>query len=213
MITIEKIEKVRGRKDIFKIFLDNEESVLVSADTIVKFGLKTDLTLSSLEYNKIIASDKSSRVVADALALVAKRSYSSKSLYDKLRQKGYEPENAKTAVVRLKELNYINDEKYAKELALYLAKRGKGGFAIKAELEKHSFDKNLINNAVEYTKCGKEPYEQIIDMMKSRFKKMDLKDKNEVRRTASFFLIRGFSSENIAKAFRKYKNISLEDND
>ena len=41
--------------------------------------------------------------------------------------------------------------------------------------------------------------------MKKRFSKFDGKDKNEVRKTAMFFQRRGFSSEDIAKAFREFE--------
>ena len=43
-------------------------------------------------------------------------------------------------------------------------------------------------------------------MMKKKFPKFDDKDKNEVRKIAMFFQRRGFSSEDIAKAFREFEN-------
>lgn len=210
-MTIEKINKIKNRKNLFKVVFSNDESIILSADTIVKFGLTESLKLTENEYKKIIQDDKSSRIIADALSLVAKRSYSAKSLFNKLIEKGYEAENAKKAVERLKELNYINDEKFAATYAKYLVNRGKGEFAIKAELEKHSIDKDLIKKTTNLLKNEQEPHKHIIQIIKNKFKKVDLKDKNEVRRVASFFLRRGFSSENVAKAFREYINIDLDE--
>ncbi len=206
-----KFDKIKTRKELFKVFFDNGESVILTAETITNFRLRTNAELTSADYEKILTFDKSKKAVADALSLASKRSYSAKSLYDKLILKGYEPNDVKNAVNRLKELNYINDERYAKAYAEYLSGNGKGGLAIKAGLEKHNLPKTLINEVLESIKSEKDSYEQIIDLMKKKFKKFDSDDKSEVRRAAAFFLRRGFSSEDIAKAFRKYKNISLEE--
>jgi regulatory protein len=207
---IEKIEKIKFKKNMFKLFFDTGEHILVFADTIVKFGLKSESEISDSEYKELVSYDKSNSIMSYALALVSKRSYSSKRLQEKLIQKGYEHTNVVKAVKRLEELNYINDEKFSKNYAAYLSQKGKGGFAIKFELEKQGIDKDLIKNALELVKIESEPYEQIIKLLKAKFKSFDDKNKNEIRRTSAFFLRRGFSSEDIAKAFRKYKNISIE---
>jgi regulatory protein len=123
-------------------------------------------------------------------------------LQAKLLQKGCEPENAAKAVKKLEEFNYVNDEKFAKFYAVHLSQKGKGEFAIKAELEKQGIEKSLINDVLETIKTDIESYEQIIKILKTKFKKFSGKDKNEIRRTASFFLRRGFSYQDITKALR-----------
>lgn len=206
-----KIEKIKFKRNMFKVMLDNDESIILTAESIVKFGLKDGLDISGNAFDAIFSYDTSNRVMADALALVAKRSYSSKNLETKLIGKGYDPERAKNAIKRLRELNYIDDLKYARMLAQHLYSRAKGEYAIKAELEKAGISKDLIKEAMQAIKSESEPHEQIIKVMKTKFKSFDPKDKNEARRIAAFFLRRGFTSENVAKAFREYKNISLED--
>ncbi|MDR1104643.1 MAG: recombination regulator RecX [Endomicrobium sp.] len=205
-----KIDKVKFKKNTFKIFFENNDSVIVLADSIVKFGLKVGRDLANKEYKEVMSYDKSNRIMSDALALVALRSYSSRGLQEKLLQKGYDKDMALNVVNRLKELNYINDDRFSKNYAIYLSQKGKGEFAIKGELEKQGIDKVLIMEALDEVKFQEEPYEQIVKMMRSKFKNFKWKDKSEVRRAAAFFLRRGFSSENIAKAFREYKNISID---
>jgi regulatory protein len=205
-----KIDKVKFKKNTFKIFFENNDSVIVLADSIVKFGLKVDKDLADKEYKEVMSYDKSNRIMSDALALVALRSYSSRGLHEKLLQKGYDKDMALNVVNRLKELNYINDDRFSKNYAIYLSQKGKGEVAIKGELEKQGIDKVLIMEALDEVKFQEEPYEQIVKMMRSKFKNFKWKDKSEVRRAAAFFLRRGFSSENIAKAFREYKNISID---
>jgi regulatory protein len=209
IIKIEKIN-LKFKKNMFKIFFADKTDLMLCADTIVKFGLKIDLDITDDKYKKIISYDKSNRVISEALRLVSKRSYSNKNLQAKLIQKGYDIESAEKAAVRLKELNYINDEKFAEIYASYLLKKGRGEFAIKTALREQGIEKNLINNALKTIKTDCQPYEQIIKMMKTKFKNFNGKDKNEIRRVASFFLRRGFSFEDISKAVREYKDISIE---
>ena len=131
--------------------------------------------------------DKSNRIMSDALASIALRSYSLRGLQEKLLQKGYDKDMALNVVNRLEELNYINDDKFSKNYAVYLSQKGKGEFAIKAELEKHGIDKVLIMEALDEVKFQEEPYEQIVKIMRSKFKNFKWKDKSEVRRAAAFF--------------------------
>jgi regulatory protein len=201
-----KIDKVKLKKNTFKICFENNDSITVLADSIVKFGLKVGKDLVDKEYKKVMFYDKSNRIMSDALDLVALRSYSSRGLQEKLFQKGYDKDMALNVVNRLERLNYINDDKFSKNYAVYLSQKGKGEFAIKAELEKHGIDKVLIMEVLGKMKSQEEPYEQIVKIMHLKFKNFKWKDKSEVRRVSAFFLRRGFSSENIAKAFREYKN-------
>ncbi|MDR1474329.1 MAG: recombination regulator RecX [Endomicrobium sp.] len=205
-----KIEKVKFKKNTFEIFFDNDKSIIVLADSIVKFGLSEGYDLQDKEYKEVVSYDKSNRIMSDALLLVSLRSYSFKGLQDKLLQKGYDKDNVLSVVSRLEALNYINDEKFSKSYAVYLSQKCKGEFAIKATLEKHGIRKSLISEALNSIKSQEEPYKQIVKIIASKFKNFDKKNKNEIRRIASFFLRRGFSLESIAKAFREYKGIYID---
>ena len=201
-----KLEKLPTKKDSFKVFFNNGENILLPADIIVKFGINKGVEISDDTFKEVLAADKAYRVVFDALMLVSKRSYSIKTLSDRLLLKGYEQNNIKSAVARLTELGYINDEKYALAYAKYLSeKKGKGQYALRKELEEKGISKDLINKALDSLKTETEPYEQITETIKRKFKDFNIKNKNELRRVASFFLRKGFASEDISKALRLYK--------
>jgi len=201
-VKISRIEKAKFRKNAFKIFFEGGGSAAVSADAVVKFSIGIGTDISKEAYREIISYDKSKRAVSDALSLVSKRSYSVKSLEGKLLQRGCGFESAAKALERLKELDYVNDEKYAKAYAAYLSEKGKGEFLIKHELEKQGVDRDLIDEALEAVKDSSDPCEQIVKMLKAKFKDFSGENENEVKKAASFFLRRGFSCENIVKAFK-----------
>jgi len=201
---ISRIEKVKSREDEFKIFFKDGRSVRVLADAIVEFGIEMGIDISEDIYGRILSYDRSKRAVCEALSLVSRRAYSAKNLQLKLIRKGYDPQNASEAVKRLEELNYVNDEKYAKIYASYLVQKGKGRFIIRAELHKQGIEKNLIDGALKAVETDVEPYERIVEVLKTKFANFNVEDENKARRAASFFLRRGFSYEDIAKAFRVY---------
>jgi regulatory protein len=182
-----KIDKVKFKKNTFKIFFEKNDSVIVLADNMVKFCLKIGKDLVDKEYKEVMSYDKSNRIMFDALALVALRFYSSRGLQEKLLQKSYDKDIVLNVVNRLEKLNYINDDNFSKNYAIYLSHKGKGKFAIKAELEKYGIDSVLIMEALGEVKSQEETYEQIIKIMCSKFKNFKLKDKSEVRRAATFF--------------------------
>ena len=143
-------------------------------------------------------------VVEYALILISKMSYSKKALCDKLLKKGYSAEEAQKAVNRLVELNYLNDENFAKIYGEYLSKRNKGEYFIKAELEKHEIAPETIHKVLKAVKNGEEPYIQITALLKRKYPKFS-NNASEKRKAAAFFTRRGFNLDDILKAFRHYK--------
>jgi regulatory protein len=199
---IKRIEKIQFKKNVFKLYFENGVNLTVFADTIVKFALKPNISISENEYDKLVSYDKFNRVMFDALNLVSRRAYSENSLKRKLTQRGYNTDITDKVLVRLKELNYLNDNNYAKNYALYLYKKGKGSFLIKPELERQGLDKDSIKEALDYIKEENEPFEIILKVLKTKFKNFNNKDKNETKKVIAFFLRRGFTFEDISKAIR-----------
>ena len=204
MPNITEIRKYPRIKDYFKIFFDNETAILIDAETIVSFSLKKGLAVDEDTFNKILKHNNSNRIMSYALYLISNRMYSKKSLSDKLSSRGFEKSDIEKVITRFIELNYINDEIFAQNLVEYLQSKGKGPFYIKNELKQHDIDNEIISKVMDSAKEEKEPYLQIIDLMKKKYPKFDGKDKNEVRKIAMFFQRRGFASQDIAKAFREF---------
>lgn len=92
---ISKVEKVKFKKDMFKIsFEDSKKNLTVSADSVVKFDLKTEIDISKYVYKKILFYDKSRNGISEALKLVSKRSYSVQNLQKNLIKRGYGIKNS-----------------------------------------------------------------------------------------------------------------------
>jgi regulatory protein len=208
---IERIEKVKLKKNMVKLFFDSGKNLIVFADSVVKFGIKTGNNISENDYKNILSFDEANKVMTYALFLVSKRSYSSKVLQEKLIQKGYDIKYIVKVINRLKELNYINDENFSKSYATYLSQKGNGEFFIKAKLRKQGIKEELIINVLKNVKIEFPPYEQIVKILKVKFKDLDMRNRSLVKNAVTFLLRRGFSLQEIAKTFREYKSIYIEE--
>lgn len=194
------IKKYPRFKNHFKITFDDDKSIIVEADTIVKFNLKKDLEIDDEQFKRIEKFSNSNKIMSYAFFLISKKAFSKKSLEDTLLSKGFAKEDTDRVILRFSELNYLNDEVFAQNLISYLQKKCKGRYYIENELKQHNIDVKIFKQISGDT----SQYTEIIAIMKKRYPKFNNKDMGETKKIASFFLRRGFSSEDIAKAFRKY---------
>ncbi len=201
-----KIQKYFKLKNYLKVSLDGGEILLVDAETAAVFHLKENLTLNEETIKKIISRRNYNRLKNYTMFLLSKKSYSRKSLFDKLTLKGYEKENIEKVLDLFNELNVINDEHFAKNLTRTLQSKGKGNIYIKNELKKHKISSERITEILNDPEDEMEEYERAIRIIKKKYPKFDNNDKNIQRKVAMFLQRRGFSFEDINKAFRNFND-------
>ncbi|MDR2860310.1 MAG: RecX family transcriptional regulator [Elusimicrobiota bacterium] len=209
---ISNIKKGKSVNNIFEIIFENGDSIDICADTIVKFSLKEGLDISEKDYKSILSFDMSNKISKEAFSLISKQFLSSKSLTDKLAKKGYESEDIQETVEKLKKSGYIDDKKFALSYADHLISKKKGALFISSALEKHLIDKTIIAEIVNSLKENDTPEKQIIEILNTKYKKLNTKDDKAVLKAANFFVQRGFLYEDIEKAFRKFANIDISNN-
>lgn len=206
MKKITKIQRYFKLKDYYKIQLDAEEILLVDAETAAVFHLKEGLELDDVTVEKIIKSESYNRLKNYTMFLLSRKSYSKKSLYDKLIQKGFEKGNIEKVLNSFDEMHIINDEYFARNLTRSLQARGKGTIYIKNELKKHKINSDRITEILSEPEDELEEYERAIKVIKKKYPNFDSEDKDMQRKAAMFLQRRGFSYDDITKAFRNYKN-------
>jgi regulatory protein len=186
----------------FKLSFIGTDDVIVCADTIIRFSLKKDKEISADLLSEILAFDRAKRVSDEAFDLISKRSFSAKSLSDKLKLKGYTDSEIAIALQKLENLDYINDERFAKNYALYLFKKAKGPLFVEAELLKHNIPAKTISALLKECLNENPQYLQIVEIIKVKYKGIDLKANNNASKAAAFFERKGFQKDDIIKALR-----------
>jgi regulatory protein len=139
-----------------------------------------------------------------ALSLLSKKSYSAKKLSEKLKDKGYQDLQIGQEIERLKKLKFIDDAAFAASFTERLFKKNKGVLLIEIELKKCGIDSEIAAAAIKEICGGKEAYEQILEVMRKKYKNVDMKDEKFLSKVGAFFIARGFAHDDIEKAFNAY---------
>ena len=135
------------------------------------------------------------------LRLLSYRDHSEKELINKLVQKGHKKEYAESAVQKLKEYGYINDERYAQSLAENLVERkGLSVAGVKNELFRKGISKEIVNNVVE--SLDFDPILHIIDLLNTKYSRY-LSDEKGIKRTVASLQRLGYRWSDICAALRR----------
>ena len=143
------------------------------------------------------------RAQKKAISLLKIKDYSEQNLFLKLK-KNYPEKTAKMVCLKMKKLGFLNDLKYAKNLALNLIlKKNKSKKLAILEITKKGIEKNLALKAVESVKIN--PIKTIENLIvKKHFNK--LKDSNSKKKLIGSLLRLGHSYYDITAAIEKINN-------
>ena len=102
-----------------------------------------------------------------ALGLLARREHSRRELKLKLRQKGYEGDEAGEAIDRLGEQHYQDDERFAGSLVRSRASQGYGPMRVRAELKSHGLSDARIRAVLD--EAGVDWDANALNVLRRRF--------------------------------------------
>ena len=143
--------------------------------------------------------DKPKRTAYDkALGLLARREHSRRELKTKLRQSGYEGDEATAAVDRLGEQQYQDDDRFAEILVRSRAGQGYGPQRIRAELKTHAVPDVRIRELLDAADVDWEA--SAVDQLRRRYGGKGPVDHAERARRAQFLLRRGFAAATVRRA-------------
>lgn len=148
MQQIISIDKVKRKPNLRQITLDDGQIFNVTLEVYVTYKLKTGKEFEYEEIDKIIEDSDKQIGLEYALNVISKAQKSRKELNDKMKQKGINENSREQVLLRLEELNYINDEKYALDFVQYYSPY-KGKLRLKAELNQKGIPHEFIENALE----------------------------------------------------------------
>jgi regulatory protein len=132
-----------------------------------------------------------------AIALLARRDFSSAELRSRLARKGFDAQLVAATIADLVEERALNDPRYAANYVRYEAARGHGPVSIRAELKALELPDELIEAAL-----GEGPDWLVLarEVRVRKFGPDPPSDWPEKARQARFLQYRGFSSDHIRLA-------------
>lgn len=121
-----------------------------------------------------------------------------------LSRKGYSTPASARALGKLRSLNYINDETFARSWALSRAKsRNYGPKRIEQELRAKGIGQPLIRDAIGATFARGEEEKNARNLLERNFAGVNLSDPKILRRASAFLERRGYSSQVIFNLMRR----------
>jgi regulatory protein len=130
-----------------------------------------------------------------ALGLLARREHSRRELKLKLRQKGYEGEEAGAALDRLGEQHYQDDDRFAGMLVRSRVSQGYGPMRVRAELKSHGLSDAKIRAVMSEAEVDWNA--SALAQLRRRFGAGSAPDREERARRAQFLLRRGFPAATV----------------
>ncbi|MFC4527685.1 regulatory protein RecX [Dyella halodurans] len=130
-----------------------------------------------------------------ALGLLARREHSRRELKLKLRQGGYEGEEAGAALDRLGEQHYQDDDRFAEMLVRSRVAQGYGPMRVRAELKSHGLADARIREVLDAAEVDWTAVAAA--QLRRRYGAAGASDHEEKARRAQFLLRRGFPAATV----------------
>ena len=145
------------------------------------------------------------KVMDAALNLLARRDHSRAELSRKLAARGFVAQEIEAAIVRLHDLAYLDDRRYAEQWAARAVREGTAvGPRLRLELRRRGIPPEIAESAIAAAGEGLDERRAIGELMVRRFAGFDpvSATPKEKRRLVSWFQRRGFSLSAIFDALR-----------
>jgi regulatory protein len=134
-----------------------------------------------------------------AVALLARRDYTTFELKKKLAERGYTEHAYEVVVDDLESMGKVDNDRYGQNLVAYRARRGHGPVRIRSQLQKSGLSRSAVDEAIK----GEDSPDFAALARQARIRKFGPEipeDRKERARQARFLQYRGFSTDHIRAA-------------
>ena len=193
-------ELCEHKGDTWKIEL-GEARYYINASIVAEFRLEKGQELTREELAKIRSADVLRKAKNRALYLLGERDMCLAELTQKL-TKTYGEEVAEDAAEYVRQLGYINDEKYAGKLAEYLIKRKKfGKRRARQEMLRRGLERELAEEALERIP-DEDVSGELLEIIERKYANK-LGDYKERQKVIAALARRGFGFDEIKQAIEQ----------
>ena len=197
-----EITGVRERRNRARIFVDGEFWAEVDTGVAAERGLVERAVFSPDELDTARVAGERPIAMGRALNLLGYRARSEAEIRDRLRRYGYAQETIEGVVLRLRELDYLDDAEFARSKAREKGRRY-GPRRVSAELKKSGVAEALAREVVEEEFAGRSEVREARSAAAQRYNGRGTDA--EARRVYGFLVRRGYSAEVCAQVAREYR--------
>ncbi len=200
IVSILKNEKA---STMSQIYLDNHVDFSLPRKRIDILELKEGMEISEDRLNYILDTEVYASAKSAAVSFLALRLRTAVEVERKLSVMGYEEATVNKVIENLKEINYINDYKYACKYISEKSKlKPKSVRLLSAELSQRGISDEIIEKAFEEFET--DDSEVAIELLRKRYSKYSSFDEKVLKKMKSFLLSRGFSLSQATRAISSF---------
>jgi len=192
---ITKIEEQKKKKNQFNIYLDDKFAFSLSEQSLVDSGICVGQELTQKEVDQVINKEQKVKALDKAFLWLGIRPRSRFEIKQKLKEKGFDEEVIKKTIKKLKELNYLDDEKFARAwVEDRKLNQPKGRYFIYSELKQKGVNKEIIEKVLDETYSKEEEFELALKLAKKKKAALkNLEPYNLYQKLANYLIQKGFS--------------------
>lgn len=146
VVTIIKV-RAKGKKFLVNTDLNDEEYTFVE-DVIVNNRIIKGAIFSEEEWNLINNNQSTSMLLDKMLHFIDYKMRTEKEVIQKLNELKAQEKQIIEVINRLKEINYLDDERYANQYVQECINQGKGKVFVKYNLEQKGVENSIISQAL-----------------------------------------------------------------
>ncbi|MBS7577830.1 MULTISPECIES: RecX family transcriptional regulator [unclassified Enterococcus] len=209
---LRKVTEIKRLKKNYRISFDNNETLLISENTLTEFLITKDKLISDDLFNEIIAYQSLDEGKRVALTALNYRAYSIHEMKEKLRLKEIDESKIPLVIDFLKKNHLLNDTDYAQNIVeSMVAAKKKGRQAVIFKLKQKGIHPDVIELAIEAYSDEQELLAamNVAERLESRYYR-ESKRAQEQKITENL-LRNGFSYDLAAKAVSLLEIESSED--
>lgn len=177
------------------------ENLLLDRVILSRCQIKKATQLSLQDVKQLILASECYRAKQKAVWLLSVSDHSKKSLLDKLKRT-FTTKAAEFAIEQMIEKNYLNEEKYAKNLLEKYKAQNLSLNQIKAKLFQKGVQKEVTEALLNEVDLSDTDYARLIALIEHKYK-TKITDEESRRRTVAALRRRGFTFSDIKKALEQ----------
>lgn len=195
-----KILSVKNRrKHITAVELEDGTELLLDTELAEFWDLKPDAVIDDPDV--LLYESDLKRAKSRALWYLSRGDHSEKALYEKLRQAGFSEASSSAAVLRMIELDLVNDQRYAERLSEYLAASGSSKREIFAKMMNKGIPSAIAKECA--FSDGEDETEKIKHLLETKYASK-LSTEEGVQKVFAALIRKGFSFSDVKDALKAY---------
>jgi regulatory protein len=208
---ISAVEAQKRRRDRVSVFVDGEFALSLQSDVAQRAGLRVGDLLDAAAIDRLLRLDERESARSRALRFLETRERTSLEVESRLSRYGYEPQVVGGVMTWLKDLGYLDDDRFAREFAREKLAGSWGATRVASELSRKGIGSESIANAVEAADeaSGGSEVEHLAGVVYRRFARDLERDPVGARRRATGFMARrGYDWEHIRRVLAAVDQMS-----